>query len=557
MVQAQLTDFDFRNPDYSAVFAERARRLAWLRADDGQRIAQVRSYYATGGGEAIADFITDWGCTFDPRLVEKGLPAVVPFILFPKQREWVVWVYNQWRAQEPGLTEKSRDMGVTWLAGAFSASICMFYEGLAIGFGSRKEEYVDKIGSPKSIFWKIREYIKLVPPEFRPGWSPADAPHLRISIPHTGSVITGEAGDNIGRGDRAGLYFTDEDAFLERPELIEASLSQTTNCRIRVSTPKGMANPFAEKRHDANWIAKGRIFVFDWRDDPRKDDAWYERQKENLDAVTIAQEIDRSYTASVAGVVIPQEWVQAAVGAAEKLGFEVRGAKAAALDVGDEGDECALCATTGIRVDAVTSWSGKGADIFDSVAKAFAFCDVLGVDELDYDADGLGAGVRGDARVLNDDRKRKIDVRPFWGSGEVVEKDKPIPSAAPRNVKRDPGEVVRLNGDYFENAKAQGWFDLRARFQRTARAVKMQAAGDDWRAAYQPDDLISLNPKMPELARVTQQLSQPTFTQSKSGKMMIDKTPNGAKSPNHADSVMMRFAPRKRRGRYKLDAWAS
>lgn len=557
MVQDALSNFDFRNPDYSAVFAERARRLAWLRSDEGQRLTQVRAYYATGGGEALADFINDWGCTFDPRLVERGLPAVVPFILFPKQREWIIWTYRQWRSQEPGLTEKSRDMGVTWLAGAFSAAACMFYDGLAIGFGSRKEEYVDKIGSPKSIFWKIREFIKLVPPEFRPGWSPSDAPHLRISFPHTGSVITGEAGDNIGRGDRAGLYFTDEDAFLERPELIEASLSQTTNCRIRVSTPKGMANPFAEKRHDANWIAKGRIFIFDWRDDPRKDDAWYARQLENLDAVTVAQEIDRSYTASVAGVVIPQEWVQAAVGAAAKLGVEIRGAKAAALDVGDEGDECTLCVTTGVQVDSVTSWTGKGSDIFASVQKAFGFCDILGVDELDYDADGLGAGVRGDARILNENRKVKIKVVPFWGSGEVVDKEKPIPSAAPRNLKRDPGEIVRLNGDYFENAKAQAWFDLRARFQRTARAIEMHAKGEDWRAAYAVDDLIFLNPKMPELSRVTQQLSQPTFTQAKSGKMMIDKVPNGAKSPNHGDSVMMRLAPRKRRARYKLDAWAS
>ena len=551
-----LTEFDWKNPDYSAIFAERVRRLAWLRADDtGERLKRVRAHYTNGGGEAIADFINDWGCTFDPRLVERQLPAVVPFLLFPKQREWVVWAYGQWRAQEPGLTEKSRDMGVTWLAGGFSATLCLFYEGLAIGFGSRKEEYVDKIGSPKSIFWKIREFIKLVPPEFRPGWSPTDAPHLRISFPHTGSVITGEAGDNIGRGDRAGLYITDEDAFLERPELIEASLSQTTNCRIRVSTPRGMANPFAEKRHDATWIAKGRVFVLDWRDDPRKGEEWYARQLENLDAVTVAQEIDRSYTASVAGVVIPQEWVQAAIDADQKLGFEARGAKSAALDVGDEGDECALCVTTGIRVDRVTSWSGRGADIFDSVAKAFGFCDVLGVETLDYDADGLGAGVRGDARVLNENRKRKILVVPFWGSGEVVDKDSPIPSAAPRNVKRGPGEIVRLNGDYFENAKAQGWFDLRARFQRTFRAIKAHADGKDWREMYGADDLISLNSRMPELSRVSQQLSQPTFKQSKSGKMMIDKAPSGAKSPNHADAVMMRLAPRKRRGRYRLGAW--
>lgn len=553
MAAVDLAGFDFRNPDYSTVFAERARRLAWLRADDtGERLLGISAYYR----DNPADFITDWGCTFDPRLVERRLPAVVPFILFPKQREWVEWVVGRWRASDPGLTEKSRDMGVSWLAIALSVTLCLFHEGLAIGFGSRKEEYVDKLGSPKSLFWKGREFIKLLPPEFRPGWTPTHAPHLRLSFPHTGSVIAGEAGDNIGRGDRSSIYFVDEAAFIERPQLIEASLSQTTNCRIDVSTPRGMANPFAQKRH--KW-PRERIFIFDWRDDPRKGEAWYAKQQADLDAVTLAQEVDRSYTASVANIVIPQEWVQAAVGAAAKLGIEIRATapRFGALDVGDEGDECALCVSRGIEVDRVTSWSGKGADIFDSVQKAFAIADVLGFDELEYDADGLGAGVRGDARVLNEQRLRKITVHAWRGSGAIVEPDKPIPTAAPRNLKREPGEVVRLNGDYFENAKAQAWFDLRARFQRTARAIKMHEAGENWREAYGPDDLISLNPAMPELAKVTVQLSQPTYKQAKSGKMMIDKTPDGSTSPNHADSVVIRFAPRKRKGRYNLDAFAT
>ena len=85
----------------------------------------------------------------------------------------------------------------------------------------------------------------------------------------------------------------------------------------------------------------------------------------------------------------------------------------------------------------------------------------------------------------------------------------------------------------------------------------MKEEGKDWTEAYAADDLIVLNSKMPGLSRVTSQLSQATFTQSKAGKMMIDKTPEGMKSPNDADSVMMRFAPRKRRGRYNLRAFSS
>lgn len=547
--------FDWKNPDYGEVFAERAERLRWLRDPEqgAQRVTQVRAYYATGGGPALADFINDWGCTFDPRLAERDLPTVVPFLLFPRQREWVEWAFAQWRAQESGLTEKSRDFGLSWLAVAFASALCLNYEGIAAGFGSRKEEYVDKLGSPKSLFWKAREFIKLLPAEFRPGWTLANAPHLRISFPSTQSVITGEAGDNIGRGDRASIYFTDEDAFIERPHLIEASLSQTTNCRISISTPKGMDNPFAVKRF--SW-APHRIFICDWRDDPRKDEAWYEKQKRDLDPVTLAQEVDRSYTASVVGIVIPQEWVQACVDLHKKLGFEPRGEKRGALDVADEGlDLNAFAVGHGILVKSVTAWSGKGSDTFATAQKAFAFCDVLGLTGFDFDSDGLGAGIRGDARVLNEKRAHKLDVLPYRGSGAVAFPNKPIPDAAPKNEKRVPGEVVRLNGDYFENAKAQAWFTVRAMCQRGYRALEMHKRGEDWRAAYDPDDLISFDSGMPELANVTQQLSQATYTQSKSGKMLIDKVGEGSRSPNHADAVVIRFAPSKRKRAYSLDAW--
>lgn len=546
--------FDFKNPDYSRVFAERAERLQWLREDStGERFKLVRAHYMTD--EGLADFIEDFGMTFDPRLADRGLPTTIPFMLFPKQREWIAWTLRQWYAQEPGLTEKSRDCGVTWLAIALSCSLCLFREGLQIGFGSRKEEYVDSTKSPKAIFWKGRQFLSLLPVEFRNGWTTADAAHMRIAFPHTSSVITGEAGDNIGRGDRASLYFTDEDAFIERPHLIEASLSQTTNSRQSISTPKGTDNPFAVKRF--SWPAD-RIFVFDWRDDPRKDEAWYAKQQRDLDPVTLAQEVDRSYTASVVGIVIPQEWVQACVNLHVKLGFEPRGLRRGALDIADEGKDLnAFCDATGVLVHSVTAWSGKGSDTFATAQKAFALCDVLGIDGFDYDADGLGAGMRGDARVLNEQRKRKLDVQAYRGSGAVVRPNDPIPDAAPRNEKKLTNETPRLNGDYFENAKAQAWFTVRAAFQRGFRALEMHKRGEDWRAAYREDDLVSLNGAMAELGQVTQQLSQATYTQAKSGKMMIDKTPDGARSPNHADALVIRLAPARKRSSYKIDAWRS
>lgn len=519
--------FDHRAPDYVAVFEHRLETLRRIREKPAEILPGLYSYYR----DNPADFIDDWGVTFDPRNIEKKLPAVVPFILFPRQREFIDWVMERWRGQEPGLVEKSRDMGVSWLAISLASTLAIFNEGLVVGFGSRKEEYVDKKDGPKSLFWKARQFIRHLPPEFRNGWDETkNAPFMRIGFPLSGSHLAGEAGDGIGRGDRCSMYFVDEAAHLERPELVDASLSATTNCRIDLSSVNGMANPFAEKRHGG----KIPVFVFDWHDDPRKSQEWYDRQVEQLSAVVVAQEIDRNYSASVEGVLIPSAWVQAAIDAHVKLGITPSGLRKGALDVADEGSDLnAFCGAHGVVIEYLEAWSGKGDDIFGTTERAFQICDEMGYLDFDFDADGLGSGVRGDARVINDGRKTKINVSPFRGSGAVIDPDAPIPSATP-NTTRDQFE--RTNGDFFANAKAQAWWNLRLRFLATYRAVVEGMS-------YDPDAIISISSAVPIYLKLVSELSQPTYSPNGAGKIVVNKAPNGAKSPNLADSVMIRFAP--------------
>jgi hypothetical protein len=298
--------FDWRNPDYEPIFKERAERLGWL-TEHPEELESLKADYK----ENLVAFVDDWGMTFDPRNAEVGLPTTIPFVLFQRQREFLEWLLARWKGREDGLVEKSRDMGVTWLCVAFSVWLWIFWDGTVTGFGSRKEEYVDKIGDPKSIFEKIRKYIDLLPEEFQPiGWNNGKhAPFMRIINPVNDAVIVGEAGDNIGRGNRTSIYFKDESAFYEHPDAIDAALSQTSNVKIDVSTPSGAGNPFYRKRHG------GRIpvFVFDWHDDPRKDQRWYQKQKDTQDATIVAQEIDRDYEASISNAYISGELVRAAM----------------------------------------------------------------------------------------------------------------------------------------------------------------------------------------------------------------------------------------------------
>lgn len=299
-------NFDWRNPDYNSVFVERMDRLKRMRGP-GFDLAALKTYYR----EHPADFISDFGCTFDPRNAEIGLPTTIPFVLFPKQRELVMWIANLWLGREDGLVEKSRDTGVSWICVGVAVWMWLFHSGVVVGFGSRKETYVDAIGDPKSLFWKVRSFIDLLPVELRPlGWdSKTHAPFMRILNPENGSSIIGEAGDNIGRGARTSIYFVDEAAFLEHPDAIDAALSQTSNCKIHVSTPNGAGNPFYRKAHGG----KIKKFVLDWRDDPRKDDAWYQKQCDTLDPIIVAQEIDRNYESSVVNAFVPSELVTTAM----------------------------------------------------------------------------------------------------------------------------------------------------------------------------------------------------------------------------------------------------
>lgn len=485
-----------------------------------------------------AHWFNHWVWTYDPRGMPFGLPANIPFVLRPKQVELVDWLIERESTQTHGLIEKSRDEGMSYVVLGFYLHRWLFVEGFAGGVGSRKEELVDKKGDPKTLLHKFRDMFSKMPDWMKPkGFvEKVHDNYMRIINPDNGATVTGEAGDNIGRGGRTTMYFLDEWAFVERQEAVDAAISQNTNVHIKGSTPNGIGDKFHQDRFSGRYA----VFTMPWRANPDKNwqvelrgkliYPWYEKQLATLDEVVLAQEVDINYAASVEGVLIPSTWVQAAIDAHKKLNIEPTGDRIAGLDVADEGkDKNSIADRHGVVLKYLDTWSGKGDDIFGTTQKAMDHCQDRGINTMFYDADGLGAGVRGDARVINEKNletgQREIIVEPFRGSGAV----------------HDPeGEIVekRQNKDFFANLKAQSWWWLRLRFQETFRALE----GRD----YDPEFIISLSsedidPK--ELALLTTELSQPTYTKNGSGKILVNKQPDGASSPNRADSVMICFNP--------------
>jgi hypothetical protein len=517
-------------------------RVAPLLADDEQLAAGAKLYYR----DKPKDFIRHWCVTYDPRNAGSDVPTKLPFLLFKRQDDLIDFLMACLKCEESGLIEKARDMGATWVACAFSVWLWLYWPGAAIGWGSRKEMYVDKIGDPDSIFEKMRVIIRALPASLLPaGFNPVDdMPYMKIVSP-TGATITGEAGDNIGRGGRKLLYWKDESAHYERPEKVQAALDDNTRVQIDISSVNGIGNVFHRRRMAGkDWqgepqLDKNRtaVFVMDWRDHPGKDQAWYDgrRAKAEADGLlhVFAQEVERSYSASVEGTIIPAEWVTSAIDAHKVLGFDDSGGWCGGLDVADGGgDKNALALRKGVILKSAEAWGAR--DTGETARRSVSACEGLGGIDLQYDSIGVGAGVKAETNRLEDEGLLPPLMRMVpWNAGaSPLDRDEPI-------IPDDRDSP--LNKDFYDNLKAQAWWTMRGRFERTHRAV--QAVRDGQPNPYDPEDLISLPSDLPHLHEIQKELSQPTASRNSRMKLIVDKSPEGTRSPNLADAIIMAFHP--------------
>ncbi|HLV78744.1 MAG TPA: hypothetical protein VKT32_00640 [Chthonomonadaceae bacterium] len=474
-----------------------------------------------------------WAWTYDPRLKKA---THLPFLLFDNQVACLQWVQEREDNDENGLIEKSRDSGATWLLCGYDVHAWLFRpEGYAGGWGSRKLELVDTLGDLNTIFEKMRHLLRhlpdwMLPETFDMGKHTKTA---RIFNPVTKALLFGEGGDDIGRGGRATTYKVDEAAFIERPDLVDRALSQTTNCRLDISTPNGPGNPFAAKRESGTTP----VFTLHWRDDPRKNDRavvtspegtrrvvfpWYESQKAKYDAVTIAQEIDIDYTASVEGIAIPAIWVAAAVNLElpYREGEEAQGPFEAGLDIAGAGkNKTVLLFRRGPQVvGKIHDWSGQRTT--QTAWMVANLVEAAGCSLLKYDADGIGATV---ADQWEDSEERKIGFR-AWGirGGD-----------APMGVRWPSG---RTSKEWLLNRRAELWWLLRHRFEKTYEYVHDGIE-------HPAEEMISI----PNHRELIAQISQPLAFVTSSGKTKIeskeDMAKRGVKSPDFADALVYAFAP--------------
>lgn len=888
MRQPSTTKAEHWPPNYTEAFGWKQQQVVKLKGNPAL-IAGALEFYRT----RPVEFINHWCTTYDPRNASGDVPSKMPFILFERQAECITFLQQLVASEENGLIEKARDVGLTWLCCAYSVWLWRFYPGAAVGWGSRKEQLVDRIGDADSIFEKMRIIIRGLPRFFWPkGFNPDDhMTYMRLLNPENGASITGEAGDNIGRGGRKLAYFKDEaqpltarvltptgwstmadmvpgaevvgpdgcarrvtqvkdcgvhdvyrltfsdgtstecspnhlwtvdrvwgkrgrvtlrtheiatslayvspggqtqykyrvpvtapvqfdaadplpldpyvvgallgdgsvkyvptsspaittkdpeiiaefrrllpeyilltfcppmayslvdalgrrgkkvksrarqmvvasgiagfgsatkhipkayllapvqdrisllqglmdtdgsgsggvasyhtcspqlsadvaflvqslggtvthnvkpdargyldmhvlhlalpdtitpfrldrknkalrvrkhptmrtivgaelidrrpvrcisidaedglyltdhcivthnSAHYDRPEKIEAALADNTRVQVDISSVNGLGNVFHRRREaGVEWtgeIAKGKtnVFIMGWRDHPAKTQEWYDARRAKAEADGLlhvfAQEVDRNYSASVEGLIIPADWVRAAIDAHKHLGFTDDGGWIGALDVADGGgDRNALAMRKGVILKSVEEWGER--DTGATARRAVSSCGTVGIIDLQYDSIGVGAGIKAETNRLADENVLPVGVSlvPWNAGAAALWPDDPIEPTTPGQP------MAPLNKDFYGNLKAQGWWRLRRRFERTWRA--RHEPGFTWK----PEDLISLPSDLPLLRQVEKELSQPTSRKDGRMRLIVDKTPEGTRSPNLADAIMMAFWPIERK----------
>lgn len=258
---------------------------------------------------------------------------ILPFICYDYQRTYIKDIERAIDEQNDDLSDKSRDMGVSWMVLYVMEHKWTFESGSDFRVGSRKEEYVDQLNNIDTLLEKIRFNLKrqprwLLPKDFEPD---EHATYMRIRNTENGNTIIGEsANPHFGSGGRRKAILLDEFAKWDK-SVAEAAWTATadvTKCRIVVSTPVGSGNKFAQlsqgtkekiNKHSLHWTlhphkADGAYYVDSfgnkvvlddyrkayplWKKGVKIRSPWYDAEDERRSESDLAQEVDIDYLKS-------------------------------------------------------------------------------------------------------------------------------------------------------------------------------------------------------------------------------------------------------------------
>ena len=241
--------------------------------------------------------------------------------------------------------------------------------------------------------------------------------------------------------------------------------------------------------------------------------------------------------ASAARKILPYHMLRKCVQLWERRP-EFRGAfSTAGLDAADTGaDWNALALRSGPELYRIDMWKGSEEWTLSETAKHASHIAVdHGCRRLDYDAVGMGAGLRGPLRDWKQEHKGRIRMNPCAANGKVQGPNVLYLDRYPKSV---------TNAEYFINWYAQAAMVLQQRMQYSQRLLK----GED----VDIYKCLCINPELDHLEDKLAEMSQPEW-EDNSGKLRAEKRPRIAgqpkpASPNIFDAVLHTYSYDARKG---------
>ena len=232
--------------------------------------------------------------------------------------------------------------------------------------------------------------------------------------------------------------------------------------------------------------------------------------------------------------IIKRSWIESAIDAHIKLGFEITGPDKIGFDVADDGgDMCANIHTKGSVALWGEEWKAREDELLKSCGRTYANASSRNA-HIYYDSIGVGAMAGAKFDEINQQNGGRLQYTKFNAGGAV---------ANPDQYYAFVGQIK--NKDYFCNLKSQTWWGVADRFRNTYNAVTNGVK-------YPVDELISISSAMPHLEKLKTELSTPIRDFDNNGKVKVeskkDLAKRDVKSPNLADAFVMCFSPERSRG---------
>jgi hypothetical protein len=279
---------------------------SWLNSKAEERARLKRSSEESDKAKAIlietaskdpVFFFNQFCWTYDPR--KDAAPNHFPFLTYKFQDEYILALENAYQTSSDFLTEKSRDMGASWIILTWVVWHWLYDKSFNALVGSRKEDLVDNY-QLDSLFGKIDYTLQRLPKWLCPNYTRT---YCKIVNNDNGNAIQGESANrDFSRQGRYSCCLLDEFAFWEFASSVWTATADSAPVRFPLSTPNGKNNKFAELR----FSDQIKTVSLHWSKHPFKDQEWYEREKKRRTPREVAQELDLDYESSGNQKIFPE-----------------------------------------------------------------------------------------------------------------------------------------------------------------------------------------------------------------------------------------------------------